>query len=273
MNKFYTLILVVFSIVAFAQDNSEHDTEEQTHKKFYTSGGGEWIFSFVEPNKDFETTSLRFQAWFHLQLHWHYDFSKNIGGFFGIGSRNLGYTSTAKINNFYTNEKLTVYNSVTGKYELNNTFDEKDKIETIKRRSYTISFPLGFKIGNLSKNRFLFFGGEIEFPFHYKNKVWVDGQKEMIYTEWFSDQTNPYLLSSFVGIQFPGGFNLKFKYYFTDLMNKDYTVNENGTEIKPFKDIKSQIFYISFGMNMFSTTKAIKQIETIDKKRRDSYSM
>ena len=48
---------------------------------------------------------------------------------------------------------------------------------------------------------------------------------------------------------------------------------EAGTEVKPYKDMDSKIFYVSFGMNMFSTTKAIQQIESIDKKKKDSYSM
>jgi len=278
MKKIFTLVLVVVSFMTFAQDNK---APEKTAPKFYTSAGGEWIFSFVEPNKDMESTKLRFQPWFHLQINWHYDFSKNVGGFFGIGSRNLGYTTSANKgnqNDFYTNDDITVYNETTGKFELSNSYAKDSEIETIKRRSYTISFPLGIKIGNLAKNRFMFFGGEIEFPFHYKNKVWVDGDKQQKYTEWFSDQTNPYMLSAFVGIQLPGGVNLKFKYYFDDLMNTDYetsvrTTTGTAVKIKPFENIKSKIFYISFGMNMFNTTKAIQQIESIDKKKKDSYSM
>jgi len=279
MKKFYTVLLLVMTIVAFAQDKKGANPADENQKKFYTSAGGEWIFSFVEPNKDMESTKLRFQPWFHLQINWHYDFSKKVGGFFGIGSRNLGYTASSKTNDFYTNDKFTLYNEKTKKFELNNTlYSDHSEIETIKRRAYTISFPLGIKVGNLAKNHFLFFGGEIEFPFHYKNKVWVDGDKQQKYTEWFSDQTNPYLLSAFVGIQLPGGVNLKFKYYFDDLMNTDYetsvrTTTDSAVKIKPFEGIKSKIFYISFGMNMFSTTKAIEQVKSIDKKKKDSYSM
>jgi len=279
MKNLITISLVLISMVLFSQNHDDSKKEEskkesqEEQKKFYTSAGGEWIFSFITPNEDYEATSMRFQAWFHLQLNWHYDFSKHVGGFFGIGSRNLGYTSKPTTNDFYTNGKLTVYNASTEEYELNTSFSNKE-IETIKRRSYTITFPLGLKVGKLGQNRFVFFGGEIEFPFHYKNKVWIDGEKEMVYTEWFSNKTNPYLLSSFIGFQFPGGINLKFKYYFDNLMNQDYSVNENGIEVKPFQNLKSQIFYFSFGMNMFSTSKAIKQIESIDsQKKRDSYSM
>ena len=123
----------------------------------------------------------------------------------------------------------------------------------------------------MARDRFIFVGGEIEFPFHYKNKAWINNKKEEREEWWFSNQTNPYLLSSFVGIQFPGGINIKFKWYFTDFMNKDYTIPK--TEIQPYKDVESQIFYISFGTNLYNAKRAIKQIRSIDKSKRDSYNM
>lgn len=258
MKHIFFIILLTISSIVFAQE--EPKTIE--FDKFYTSVGGEYIFSFANTNQDIETTDLRFSGWLHLQFNWHYNFSKKYGAYIGLGSRNIGYTSTPESNNNYL-KNFTVYDDNLKEYQLNNTFDKGDKITTIKRRVYTLSIPVGLKIGNLEKDRFIFFGGEIEIPFHYKNKAWVNDSKEEINSWWFSNQTNPYLLSSFIGVQFPGGANLKFKWYFTDLMNNDYTVQVNNHEIKPYNNFKSQMFYISFGMSLYDAKRHIKRIKTI----------
>ena len=260
-------ILLLISVSVYSQDKEKKYEVD----KFYTSIGGEFIFSFVNTNPDVEQTDLRFSAWLHLQGFWHYDFAKNFGGFIGLGSRNIGYTTTPVSNNIYL-EGFTVYNSTTKEYELNNTFAEGDEITTVKRRAYTLTIPIGLKIGNMARDRFVFFGGEIEFPFHYKNKAWVNDKKVEKSDWWFSRQTNPYLLSSFIGVQFPMGINIKFKWYLTEFLNKDYS--PSNTSLKPYENVDSQMFYFSLGMNLFNAKRAIKQIQTIGvQKQRDSYQM
>ncbi len=268
--------LVFFSLISFSQNDSPKPEVD----KFYSSVGGEYIFSFVNPNTNIETTNLRFSAWFHLQAHWHYDFAKYMGAFVGLGMRNIGYTTSPKSDNIYL-KGFTVYNNNTQKYELNNTNNNTDYLTTVKRRAYTIGIPIGLKIGNMAKNRFVFFGGEIEFPFHYKNKGWVNNKKVEKSSWWFSDQVNPYLLSTFVGIQFPGGINLKFKWYLNDFMNRDYSttevyndiLGEHTVQVKPYENVKSQMFYISFGVNMFNAKRALKEIQTLDKSKKKSYNL
>jgi len=263
MKKVLLLVFVGFFVSVSAQKTFEVD-------KFYTSVGGEYVFSFVNTNTDIESTNLRFSPWFHVQMHWHYDFSQHMGAYVGLGSRNLGYTTTPTSNNIYL-EGFTVYNEKTKEFELDEHYDKSDEITTVKRRAYTVGIPIGIKIGNMARDRFVFFGGEIEFPFHYKNKAWVNNKKKEREGWWFSEQTNPYLLSTFVGLQFPGGVNLKFKWYFTNFMNENYKIPK--TDIKPYEDVKSQIFYFSVGMNLFNAKRAIRQIKSIDKSKRDSYNM
>ncbi len=278
MNKIIIIVvLLLFSLLSFAQN----DKPKQEVDKFYSSVGGEYIFSFVNSSPEVETTNLRFSAWFHIQAHWHYDFAKHMGAFVGLGMRNIGYTTTPESNNIYL-KGFTAYNHVTKEYELNNTNSNNDKLTTVKRRAYTVGIPIGLKIGNMARNRFVFFGGEIEFPFHYKNKGWVNNKKLEKNSWWFSNQVNPYLLSTFVGIQLPGGVNIKFKWYLNDFMNRNYSTTESYIDgagvdqtvvVKPYENVKSQMFYISFGVNMFNAKRALKEIQTIDKSKKDSYNM
>ena len=289
MRTIITLSIVLLSVMSFAQQTTD-STQVKKKNKIYTSAGGEFIFSFVNTNTDIEDPSMRFSAWFHMQFHWHYNLTNNIGAFWGLGSRNIGYITLPKTNDVYV-RNFTVYdptlNNGEGGYRLSNNYTSEQKITAVKRREYTIGIPLGFKLGNFDKNTFLFFGGEIEFPFHYKNKVLVDGEKVFKDSEWFSKQTQDYFLSTFVGIQMPWGMNFKFKWYLNDFLNTAYSTNETfdvtdqagqvsqtTVNVTPYSAIKSQMFYFSFGMNMFSSQKAVKELKSIDtKKKQDSYNL
>ena len=66
-----------------------------------------------------------------------------------------------------------------------------------------------------------FGGAEYEFAFHYKYKWWDNGEKHKV-SEWFSNRTNRFLPSVFAGVQFPKGFNIKLKYYLTNLLNPNF---------------------------------------------------
>lgn len=268
MRKILCISLLLVSLISISQTFNDTIVKKN---KIYSSAGGELIFSFVNPNTDFEESSLRFSAWYHTQFNWHYDITQNVGVFWGLGSRNIGYTTKPKSNNIYI-KNFTILNQ--NQYELDSRFDSTQQITTIKRRVYTLGIPLGIKIGAIEKNQFLFLGGEIEFPFHFKNKVWVDDKKVHIASEWFSKQNNSYFLSVFAGFQFPWGTNIKLKWYLNDFLNSNYRVVQNGGDVKPYEKLKSQMFYISFGMNMFNSKKVIKQIQTIeDKGKQESYSL
>ena len=261
MKKFTLLSLLIFSLSVFSQGTTalKQDSVPKQNNKFYTSAGGEMIFSFVNTNSDAEQTALRFSMWYHINIHLHYDFSKTVGAYTGFTMRNVGYTTKGKSNDIYTDGKFTKFNPLKGAYELDDYYPEHAEITTVKRRAYTVGIPIGLKIGDFKKNQFVFLGGEFEIPFHYKNKVWVDDKKEHKDTEWFSEQTNPFLLSAFVGYQFKSGMNVKLKWYFNDFLNQDYKDAASG--IKPYEGLETQMFYISFGMNLYNPKRNMKKIK------------
>jgi len=111
----------------------------------------------------------------------------------------------------------------------------------IKERVYTFGIPLAFKVGDFDKNLYFFAGGEIEFPFNFKQKIFIDDKKEDKEDWWLSDRTDWYMPSIFAGITFPGGLSVKAKYYLNNFYNQDF--RSNG--MTPYQDLEANIFYIS----------------------------
>lgn len=256
MKNFTLLSILLLSLAVFSQNSEplKTDSIQKKSNKFYSSAGGEMIFSFVNTNSDAEQTALRFSMWYHVNIHLHYDFSKTVGAYTGFTMRNVGFTTKGQSNDVYFDGEITKYNAIKGVYE----YPANSEITTVKRRAYTVGIPIALKIGNLKKNQFAFLGGEFEIPFHYKQKIWVD-EKKYKNTEWFSKQTNPFLLSAFVGYQFKTGMNVKLKWYLTDFLNQDY--KDVASDNKPYEGLQTQMFYISFGMNLYNPKRGIKQIK------------
>jgi hypothetical protein len=211
----------------------------QAQKKIYQTSGGETIISFgnlqftdsyqsVNPEAEIANQPPRFTLFFHYGQYSNYDLNKNIGIFSGFGIRNIGLIS---------DENLIV----NGDYQ---------KFKII-RRAYTIGIPLGLKLGNISDNFYLYGGGEYEWAFHFKEKYWESYSRSGIKTkhgQWFGNQVNTFLPSFFVGIQFPKGLNLKFKYYLTDFLNSNYSNSNEISDLRRYK--QSQLMYISLTVQL-----------------------
>ena len=213
------LFLVLYIFGASAQDKST---------KTYTSFASEMIFSFatIDNQGNDQGNIMRWAPVLNLQGMFNIDFNDYAGVFTGLAVRNVGfiYENPLDINN--------------AKY---------------KYRTYNLGIPVGFKVGKLDK--FLFFGGyEIEFPFVYKEKVFINEDKEDKDVIWFSDRVEPVQHSLLAGIQFPYGPTLKFKYYLSNFHNRDYIAMVDGIETKPY-DFKSNIFYFSLAWNLFTNWK------------------
>jgi len=189
-----------------------------SQKKYFRSSG-EYIFGFSDiSNANAKIDSkMRFSFFFHLGEYFNYDINNIVGFYSGLGIRNIG---------FITSENNTV----------------------TKRRSYTAGIPFALKLGNLENNTFIFGGGEYEYLFHYKEKTYSD-QGKSIHKKWFSEKTNALLPSVFAGIQFSNGLNLKFKYYLQNFMNVNYSEKIDNQIIKPYNNLKSQLFSISLSFN------------------------
>ena len=107
-------------------------------------------------------------------------------------------------------------------------------------------------------------GGEFNFPYHYKQKEFTNSGKVKS-SEWFSKRVNTYIPAVFAGVNFPGGFNVKFTWMLDDFMNKDYALKKDGQISYPYENMKSQIYYLSinwlttWGKNGMSVKDVTKQ--------------
>ena len=216
--KKITFLLLIGVLGLFSSVNAQ---------KFYTTSGGEMIFSFatIDNNGSDGNNIMRWSPVFNAQFYGNYDFSKYAGFIMGAAIRNVGY--------------------IDGNPDVKNTAYKK------KYRSYNFGIPVGIKIGNLDK--FFVYGGyEIEFPFHYKEKTFFDGSKQdNKITDWFSKRTPVLYNTAFAGIQFPYGLNLKVKYYFTNFFNEDFEQVTDGNITKPYAGMKANIIYFSLSFDLF----------------------
>jgi hypothetical protein len=220
------LILFVFCILFSFSGFSQTKT--------YLTSGGEMIFSFasIKDHGISESSTIRWSPVFNLQSMLNHDISSNFGLFSGIAIRNVGYI----YDNFNLNRNAGL---------------EGDNIVKKKFRSYNVGIPVGIKIGDLDK--LFFYGGyEVELPVLYKEKTFDGGDKISKITGWFSDRENLFQHGFLVGIQFPHGLNLKFKYYLSEFHNQNFT-ESNGN--KPYAGLDSHIFYFSLSSYLFKNTK------------------
>lgn len=197
--------------------------------KIYTTSGGEMIFSFatIDNKGDEEGNIMRWSPVFNAQSMLNVDLGEHFGLFTGLAIRNVGY----------------VYN--------NYRFVENEQVIAVKKkfRTYNLGVPIGVKIGNLKKG-FIYGGYDLELPFHYKEKTFRDDQKTKI-SAWFSNRVEQFQHGFMVGIQFPYGANIKFKYYLSSFHNNDYT-DSSGNKL--YENLNANVFYISLNFNLFKDT-------------------
>lgn len=221
MKAFYTY-LFLFGIIGSLQAQ-----ETAPSKRIYTTSSGEIIFSWANLtiNGNEESSVMRFSPVINIQNWVNIDYSDNFGAFSGLSVRNVGFIAD----------------------------DPSDASIRKKFRTYNLGIPFGVKIGNLS-NKFLFVGYELEIPIHYKEKTFINEDKEEKDDIWFSSRVNIINHSLMAGIQLPYGATLKFKYYLTNFFNKDYTQTVDGITSKPYANSDVNIFYFSLSFGLLKNT-------------------
>lgn len=167
--------------------------------------------------------AVRFAPFFNLQNNMNIDFSEKAGLFLGLGIHNVGFI-----------------------------YDVDENIKK-KVRSYNLGIPVGLKIGNMA-GTYLYGGYEVEFPFAYKEKTFVNEEKDK-FTKWFSNRT-PIQQSFLVGVQLPRGANLKFKYYFTNFYKQSYSeLGDDSETVYPYENFNANVYWISLNIELFRGTK------------------
>ena len=194
----------------------------------YTTTSGELIFSFADVNTPGveDGSIIRFSPVFNSQTWLSIDKSDHFGMFTGIAIRNVGF------------------------------IHDESPTTRKKYRTYNLGIPVGIKVGNLDKG-FFFAGYELELPFHYKEKTFVDEKKTDKIDVWFSERVNILNHSVMAGVQLPYGATLKFKYYLTNFFNQDFLASDgNGGTVKPYANYEANIFYFSLSFGLLKNTDA-----------------
>ena len=180
-------------------------------QSIYPVTSWESLFQWADVEQSgFNTTQkLRYTIFFNYGQYVHANLNNHIGFYSGLAIRNVGF----------------IYNT--------------DIPTKTIRRSYTLGIPLALKLGVFDKHYYILGGGEYELLFHYKAKRWNSsdrGGTKIKESEWFSRRTERFVPSWFIGIQFPGGFNIKYKHYIGDFLNLDYVGSDLGNSDVHFSD-------------------------------------
>ncbi len=211
--KFRILLLIAATFVLFKQPSRAQDV--------YPISAWEFLFQFADIEKASTdvTNKLRFTIVVNFGQYWHVDFNNNVGMYSGLAIRNVGF----------------IYNTPL-------------PTKTI-RRTYNLGVPLALKVGAFDKHIYFLAGGEYELTFHYRARKWLSNSRDgtkYIDGEWFSKKSRRFVPSVFAGVQFPGGFNVKFKYYLQHILNEDYVGPDLGENDVSFSDYtKLNMMYIS----------------------------
>ncbi|MEK6783617.1 MAG: hypothetical protein AABY93_18080 [Bacteroidota bacterium] len=217
MKKHINLLFVLSFIVGIAHGQ----------KDIYTTTGGEWIFSWADAQQqglDIDVIT-RFSPVINIQSQVHMDKTDKLGFFTGLNLRNVGFI-----------------------------WEDPVQPETKhKARAYTVGVPVGFKVGDMT-GIYLFGGYELELPFNYKEKTFINEEKDKeVY--WFSNRIPGLYQSLFLGVQTPYGTQIKFKYYLTNFFNKSYTANDgNGGTFQPYAGFDANVFYVSLSFQILKGT-------------------
>jgi len=200
-------IIILFSAIGVEKVQAQKVYAITSGEMIFSNGTVEFSDAYLQqfPEARVSSVPLRYTAIIHLTQYWHVDFSNKFGMFTGLGVKNVGLISDEML-----------FNGAPG-IELYQPYK-------IIRRVYTGGIPLAVKIGSFKDNLYFFGGGEVEFPIHYKEKYWNSHSRSESKTktkEWFSGRTESVLPSAIAGVQFPGGVNLKFKYYLSDFLNNN----------------------------------------------------
>jgi len=207
-------------------------------KAQYWTSGGEIIFSFADyrdSNNTKFTGPPRFTLFFHFNYKYNIDLGNNVGIAAGVSMKNVGFITAGET---FTRPGTVV----------------PVKYDKIKRRSYTFGIPIMLKLGNMKKDKFLALGAEYDLFFHFKEKTFLNGNKDKR-KAFMSDETKRFVPSVFVGLQLWKYGMLKVQYYLDDFLNQEYVAGNSGAT--PYAGTTSKMMYVSWSGNI--RTESVKK--------------
>src|SRR6478735_6341243 len=171
--------LLLFSILMalFSGLNAQTTSTESKIKSFRMSTHSGYGFSWADLERKGNKldNTVRFTVVINLGLDAQWQGEK-CGLSVGLETRNLGLIYDDTLNG------------------PNQTF-------RVKSRVYTLGVPVTFMFGKMSEKTYFFAGGEIEYTFDYKEKVFVDGDKEYKSKGYYDENVTKWLPSLHAGIQ------------------------------------------------------------------------
>jgi hypothetical protein len=206
--------------------------QSTTGKTTYMSGGSEIAFSnpILDVNGSDAGAVIRFAPVVNVQQTINKDMSDKFGLFLGLSVNNVGFI-----------------------------YDDPDSDYRYKFRTYNLGLPVGLKVGTM--NGGLFFAGySFEWPFNYKEKVFLNETKEDKTVVWVSDRNEPFQQAVMAGFQLGNGTCLKVKYYFTNFHNQGFSetrdVGLGPVSVKPYDGLNANILQLSLGFALFKDLSA-----------------
>lgn len=166
-------------------------------------------------------TTPRYTSVLHLGFQLNYDFSESWGIYTGLGVKNIGF-----IEKYFGGDS------------------------TVIRRVYTLGVPLGIKWGQMNRGAYVFLGGGLDMPFHYKEKGFVRRGDKDKNREWFSERTPTFMPHVFLGYRHSSGLRAKLQYYPANFMNPDFTQYRGTQAYRPYAGYDVQLIMLSLGMDI-----------------------
>jgi hypothetical protein len=221
--KTFTLIIILSFLAGFYCQAQM--LKRPTQKAYISTDFDIFLLStsiLEKTGMDNKLTPVRFTAIPLLGFNVNYDFGNNIGLYTGLNIKNIGFIEKSK-----------------------------NPDSTIKRRVYTISVPLGLKIGKIKYGNYVVLGVGADFPFNYREKGFTDRGNKTKFNEWFSDRTPRIMPYAFIGAHLNPALTFKLQYYPSNFLNPDYkTLNASGAEVKPYATYNVSTILLTAGIDI-----------------------
>lgn len=227
--RFATLSLcLLFFTSSNAQSEEGAGTDQDTlsYPRKYTGAGYPLQPSFMAGlTEDGLAGPVRFTP-LCLEVYGNYDRTKHFGYYIGFGYRQVGYINT------------------------------EDSLR-MKFRTWNVALPIGIKLGNMQRGTF-FLGYRLEWPFHYRERTFLEDGRILSRAEWFSKRIPAFSHGVEAGYQFRNGLAIRFEYYLNPFHRTSFQETVDDVRVKPYAGRDVHLIGISIIASPFKDTERKK---------------